>query len=84
MICNAETKRGLEKISGFMCDGIKYRKISVVGTSVVKANCVSADRKSVMVRWERGRGWREAGSGYGGDNSKVYYPIIGGFDYDDE
>lgn len=82
MICNAETRKALEKISGFVCDGIRYRKTSVLGTSVVKASCVNEDgTKSALVRWERGRGWREAGSGYGGDKTKVYYPIIGSFEY---
>lgn len=80
MICNAETKKGLEKIGGFVCDGIRFKKISVIGSSVVKASCISEDgTKSALVRWERGRGWREAGSGRGGDKIKYYYPIIGSF-----
>jgi hypothetical protein len=65
--------------------GIKFKKISVIGKSVVKANCISEDgNKNTLVRWEQGRGWREAGSGYGSDKSKVYYPIIGNFKYNDK
>jgi hypothetical protein len=77
MINNSETRKALEKIKGFICDGIEYKKTQVVGNSVVKAIITSDCGKSAMVRWEFGRGWIEAGTGRGGDRSKHYYPIIG-------
>lgn len=80
MICNAQTRKGLKVIKGFVCDGQTYRVLDICGTSVVVARIALVDAKDhdfLLVRWERGRGWRQAGTNSKADLSRYYYPVIG-------